>query len=473
MEYRFQELEPRWQQYWKDEQVYKVELNPDKEKYYVLDMFPYPSGAGLHVGHPLGYIATDILSRFKRMKGYNVLHPMGFDAFGLPAEQYAIETGQHPAVTTAQNIARYKQQLERIGFDYDWSREVMTCDPGYYRWTQWIFSQLFDSWYNVAADQAQPISDLITIFEHAGSESAHAATSFQGAFTAAEWTAMTEQEQQSILLQYRLAYQAYADVNWCPALGTVLANDEVKDGRSERGGHPVIRKRMRQWFLRITAYADRLLDGLERIDWPESLKDQQRNWIGRSEGATVFFPIAGHDKQLEIFTTRPDTIFGATFMVVAPEHPWIGEITTPEQSQAVADYLAYVGSRSDVERQAEKKVTGVFTGSYCTHPFTGAPVPIWVAEYVLWGYGSGAIMAVPSDDERDNRFAQQFGLPVIDVIDRSDYPDAAMEDKVGKLINSDFLNGLEVKVAIQTVISALEDKGIGLRKINYRLRDAG
>lgn len=473
MEYNFSQIEEQARQYWKENNTYKVDIDTNKEKYYVLDMFPYPSGAGLHVGHPLGYIATDILSRYKRMQGYNVLHPMGFDAFGLPAEQYAIETGQHPATTTEANIKRYKEQLEKIGFDYDWSREVRTSDPSYYKWTQKIFLLLFNHWYNKAAEIAQPIEDLITIFQTEGNAPVHAATDFQDTFTAAEWNAMTEKQQQTILLDYRLAYLAYADVNWCPALGTVLANDEVKDGRSERGGHPVYRKKMRQWFLRITAYAERLLNDLDKIDWPESLKDQQRNWIGRSEGATLYFDIDGHDQQLEIFTTRPDTIFGATFMVMAPEHPFVDSLTTPDQKAAVDEYLAYVQSRSDVERQQEKKVTGVFTGSSCIHPFTGQRVPIYLAEYVLWGYGSGAIMAVPSDDERDQRFAEKFGIEIIPVVDRSAYPDAAIEDKVGKMINSDFLNGLEVKDAIETIIQRLEQEGKGHRKINYRLRDAG
>ncbi len=473
MEYKFSHIEEQARQFWKENDTYKVDIDTTREKYYVLDMFPYPSGAGLHVGHPLGYIATDILSRYKRMQGYNVLHPMGFDAFGLPAEQYAIETGQHPATTTAANIERYKEQLEKIGFDYDWSREVRTSDPRYYKWTQKIFLLLFNHWYNKAAEIAQPIEDLIAIFETEGNGVVNAATDYLDTFSADEWKAMTEKQQQTILLDYRLAYLAYADVNWCPALGTVLANDEVKDGRSERGGHPVYRKKMRQWFLRITAYAERLLNDLDKIDWPESLKEQQRNWIGRSEGATMYFDIDGHDQQLEIFTTRPDTIFGATFMVMAPEHPLVDSLTTPDQKPAVEEYLAYVKSRSDVERQQEKKVTGVFTGTSCIHPFTGQKVPIYLAEYVLWGYGSGAIMAVPSDDERDQRFAEKFGIEIIPVVDRSAYPDAAIEDKVGKMINSDFLNGLEVKEAIETIIQRLEQEGKGHRKINYRLRDAG
>lgn len=473
MEYNFSQIEEEARQYWKANNTYKVDIDTTKEKYYVLDMFPYPSGAGLHVGHPLGYIATDILSRYKRMQGYNVLHPMGFDAFGLPAEQYAIETGQHPAVTTAANIQRYKEQLQKIGFDYDWSREVRTSDPSYYKWTQKIFLLLFNHWYNKAAEIAQPIDDLITLFNTEGNRAVNAATDYQEVFSADEWNSLTEKQQQTLLLDYRLAYLAYAEVNWCPALGTVLANDEVKDGRSERGGHPVFRKKMRQWFLRITAYAERLLEDLNKIDWPESLKDQQRNWIGRSEGATLYFDIDGHDQQLEIFTTRPDTIFGATFMVLAPEHPLVEKLTTPDQKPAVAAYLAYVESRSDVERQQEKKVTGVFTGSACIHPFTGKRMPIYLAEYVLGGYGSGAIMAVPSDDERDQRFADKFGIEIIPVVDRSGLPSANMEDKLGIMINSDFLNGMEVKDAIETIIQRLEQEGKGHRKINYRLRDAG
>lgn len=473
MAYDFSTIEDDIRRYWKaNPDIYKVSIDKEKEKFYVLDMFPYPSGAGLHVGHPLGYIATDILSRYKRMQGKNVLHPMGFDAFGLPAEQYAIETGQHPAKTTAENIKRYKEQLEKIGFDYDWSREVRTSDPRYYKWTQQIFLLLFNHWYNKAADRAQPITDLIAIFRKEGNASVHAATDYQGTFTAAAWQQMSEKEQQTILLYYRLAYLAYADVNWCPALGTVLANDEVKDGRSERGGHPVYRKKMRQWFLRITAYAERLHNGLDSLDWPESLKEQQRNWIGRSEGATIYFEIEGHNRQLEIFTTRPDTIFGATFMVMAPEHPLVDILTTPAQKPAVDDYLAYVKSRSDIERQQEKKVTGVFTGAACIHPFTGKRIPIYLAEYVLSGYGTGAIMAVPSDDERDQRFAEKFDIESIPVVDRSAYPNASKEEKVGTLINADFLNGLAVPEAIETVIQRLEAEGKGHRKINYRLRDA-
>ncbi len=473
MDYNFAEVEARWQQYWKEKDIYRVTEDPEKEKYYVLDMFPYPSGAGLHVGHPLGYIATDIISRYKNMKGYNVLHPMGFDAFGLPAEQYAIETGQHPAKTTEENIATYKRQLNKIGFNYDWSREIRTSDPKYYKWTQWIFLKFFKSWYDCKTDRARPIDELLAIFEQEGNVNVMAAASAKKKFSADEWNAFSEKEKQLILLDYRLAYLAYSEVNWCPALGTVLANDEVKDGRSERGGHPVIRKKMRQWFLRITAYADRLLYGLDGLDWPDSLKEMQRNWIGRSEGATVFFEVEGQEEKLEIYTTRPDTIFGATFMVLAPEHPMLESMVTSEQQSEVTEYLEYVKKRSDIERQQEKKVSGAFTGAYAIHPFTGNRLPVYISEYVLIGYGSGAIMAVPSDDERDLRFAQKFNLPVIEVVDRSKWPDAKIEDKKGRMINSDFLNGMEVSEAIEQVIRKIEALGIGYRTVNYKMRDAG
>lgn len=473
MDYNFTEIEKKWQRYWEEKQVFLVTHNSSKPKYYVLDMFPYPSGSGLHVGHPLGYIASDIFSRYKRLQGFNVLHPMGFDAFGLPAEQYAIETGQHPAVTTQQNIKRYKEQLCNIGFCYDWSREIHTCDPSYYKWTQWIFLQLFKSWYNKASDRAEPIETLIKKFSSEGTEGVEAATAYTGKFTSAQWNDRAEKEQEEIIQHFRLAYLAWAEVNWCTALGTVLANDEVKDGHSERGGHPVFRKKMRQWFLRITAYSDRLLYGLDEIDWPAPLKEMQRNWIGRSEGASVLFQVADSNEKIEIFTTRPDTIFGATFMVLAPEHERVGKLTTKRQKEAISSYLDYVKSRSDVERQQEKKVTGEFTGSYVIHPFTKQRIPVWIAEYVLAGYGTGAIMAVPSDDERDFLFAQMFGLPVIDVIDRTNYPDATREDKVGKLINSGFINGMEVKDAIRAILEKIEESGIGRRRVNYRMRDAG
>ena len=473
MDYNFAEIEARWQAYWQENDIYRVREDASKAKYYVLDMFPYPSGAGLHVGHPLGYIATDIFSRYRSMKGDNVLHPMGFDAFGLPAEQYAIETGQHPAKTTEENIATYKKQLRKIGFNYDWSREIRTCDPKYYKWTQWIFLQLFKSWYDKKEERARPIDELIPIFEKEGNRSVEAASHSKEIFSAAEWNALSDREKALRLLDYRLAYLAYSEVNWCPALGTVLANDEVKDGRSERGGHPVQRKKMRQWFLRITAYADRLLYGLDSLDWPESLKEMQRNWIGRSEGASVFFDIEGLSEKLEIYTTRPDTIFGATFMVLAPEHPLLDRLTAASQREEVNRYVEYVKKRSDIERQQEKKVSGVFTGSYALHPFTGKRMPVYISEYVLIAYGTGAIMAVPSDDERDQRFAQKYGLPVIEVVDRSDYPDAKIEDKTGRMINSDFLNGLEVKEAIRVVIDRLEATGRGVRTVNYKMRDAG
>lgn len=472
MEYKFQDIEARWKQYWKENNTYKVTNDTSKEKCYVLDMFPYPSGAGLHVGHPLGYIASDIYSRYKRLKGYNVLHPMGFDAFGLPAEQYAIQTGQHPAHTTEVNIARYKEQLDAIGFDYDWSREVRTSDPKYYKFTQWIFIQLFHSWYNTDLQKAQPIADLVSLFAKEGNTKVNAASGKVETFTADEWNSYTEKQQQEVLMDYRLAYLKYADVNWCPALGTVLANDEVKDGVSERGGHPVIKKSMRQWFLRITAYAQRLLEGLDTVDFSESLKEQQRNWIGRSEGASVFFNIVGREEKIEVFTTRPDTIFGATFLVLAPEHPLVAEITTNHAE--VAEYQAYVQSRSERDRQADvKTVSGAFTGAYAHNPFTGDDVPVWIAEYVLMGYGTGAIMAVPSDDDRDNAFATKFGLPIIDVIDKSDYPGATRSDKLGKMINSGFLDGMEVPAAITLMCQKVEEMGIGKGKINYRMRDAG
>ncbi len=472
MEYKFQEIEARWKQYWKDNQTYKVSNDTSKQKCYVLDMFPYPSGAGLHVGHPLGYIATDIYSRYKRLKGFNVLHPMGFDAFGLPAEQYAIQTGQHPATTTEVNIARYMEQLDAIGFDYDWSREVRTSDPKYYQFTQWIFIQLFHSYYNNAAQQAEPITDLVATFAKEGNIKTNAASGKISTFTAEEWNTYSEKQQQEILMEYRLAYLKYGDVNWCPALGTVLANDEVKDGVSERGGHPVVKKSMRQWFLRITAYAQRLLDGLDTVDFAESLKEQQRNWIGRSEGASVQFNVVGRDEKIEVFTTRPDTIFGATFLVLAPEHLMVAEIST--NIAAIEEYKAYVQSRSERDRQADvKTVSGAFTGAYAHNPFTGENVPIWIAEYVLMGYGTGAIMAVPSDDDRDNAFATKFGLPIIDVIDKSDHPGATRSDKLGKMINSGFLDGLEVPAAISLMCRKVEEMGIGKGRVNYRMRDAG
>ncbi len=462
MEYNFAEIEGKWKKIWAEKEIYKVTEDASRPKLYVLDMFPYPSGAGLHVGHPLGYVASDIYARYKRLKGFNVLHPMGYDAFGLPAEQYAIETGTHPAVTTEKAIKRYREQLDKIGFSFDWSRQFKTCEPGYYKWTQWIFLKLFNSWYNREKDKAEGIETLVAKFKTQGIPN-----------NKSKWDELNEKEQQQILMDYRLAFLSYAEVNWCPALGTVLANDEVKDGKSERGGHPVERRKMRQWFLRITEYSDRLLEGLEKLDWSESIKEVQRNWIGRSEGARVEFKIQSSGSKLEVFTTRPDTIFGATFMVIAPEHELVEQLTTAEQEQEVEKYIAYVKSRSDVERQQEKKVTGVFTGSYAVNPFANQPIPVWIAEYVLIGYGTGAIMAVPADDERDNKFATKFGLPIVEIIDKSAYPGAQIGDKVGKMINSGFLNGMEVKDALKKIIAEIEDKGIGEKNVNYKQRDAG
>ncbi len=472
MEYNPRSIEKKWQQYWSDEQVYKVELDPAKPKYYVLDMFPYPSGAGLHVGHPLGYIASDIFSRYKRLNGFNVLHPMGYDAFGLPAEQYAIQTGVHPAISTDENIKRYRAQLDNIGFSFDWDREVKTCDPDYYKWTQWIFLQLFEHYYDNQQDKACPITDLINIFEKEGNERVDAANNQEVTFSAEEWNAMSAKEKDTVLMNYRLAYRKETYVNWCEALGTVLANDEVTNGVSERGGHPVERRPMLQWSLRITAYAERLLNDLEDLEWSEAMKKMQSNWIGRSEGARTFFEVEGTDHQIEIFTTRPDTIFGATFMVLAPEHELVAQITTDEQKKDIDDYINFVQSRSEIERMTGTNISGAFTGAYGINPVNGEKVPVWISEYVLKDYGTGAIMAVPSDDERDNRFAKHFGLPIIEVIDRSEYPDAAMQDKVGKLMNSGFLNGMEVKEAIQAILKSFEEKGIGERQVNYKLRDA-
>ncbi len=472
MEYKFNEIEEKWKKIWAEKGIYKVTEDASKPKYYVLDMFPYPSGAGLHVGHPLGYVASDIYARYKRLKGYNVLHPMGYDAFGLPAEQYAIETGTHPDVTTTTAIKRYREQLDKIGFSFDWSRQVKTCDPAYYKWTQWIFLKLYGSWYNREKNKAESIDHLVALFEANGC-SGNLLREGVEAFTAADWQGYSESRKQKILMNYRLAFLSYAEVNWCEALGTVLANDEVKDGKSERGGHPVERRKMRQWFLRITEYSDRLLEGLNHLDWSDAMKEMQRNWIGRSEGASVFFQLQNGGGSLEVFTTRPDTIFGATFMVIAPEHELVETLTTAEQKAEVEQYIAYVKSRTDVERQQEKRVTGAFTGAYALNPFNGQPIPIWIAEYVLAGYGTGAIMAVPADDERDRKFAEKFGLPIVDIIDKSMYPGATIEDKQGKMINSEFLNGLEVKDAIQAVLNEIEKRGIGSRKVNYKQRDAG
>ena len=472
MEYQPREIEKKWKKWWDENEVYKVSNDSDKPKYYVLDMFPYPSGAGLHVGHPLGYIASDIYSRFKRMKGFNVLHPMGFDAFGLPAEEYALATGIHPAVSTEENMKRYQEQLSDLGFSFDWSRKVATCEPNYYKWTQWIFIQLFEHYYDNALNKAQPISNLREIFAREGNATIDAPNTQDKAFNAEEWNGMSKVEQEEVLMNYRIAYRKIGYVNWCEALGTVLANDQVKDGVSERGGHPVVQKAMTQWYLRITAYAERLLNDLKEIEWSESLKTQQTNWIGRSEGASIFFEIIGHDKIIEIFTTRPDTIFGATYMVLAPEHELVEQLTTPEQAQKVADYVAYVKSKSEVERMAEKTVTGEFIGAYAVNPFTKQEIPIWIGEYVLKDYGTGAIMAVPSDDERDQVFAKKFGLEIIDVVDKSKYPGAGLHDKVGVIINSGFMNGMEVPDAITAACEKVEEMGIGKALVNYKLRDA-
>ena len=473
MEYNHRAIEAKWKKNWDHQHTYKTLNDTAKPKYYVLDMFPYPSGSGLHVGHPLGYIASDIVARFKRQQGFNVLHPMGYDAFGLPAEQYAIQTGVHPAVSTEQNIQTYRAQLDNIGFSFDWSREVKTSDPSYYKWTQWIFLQLFEHYYDQNANKAKPVSELIQQFESGGSSGVNAFHSHDEHFSAEEWQAMSPYQKDQVLMNFRLAYRKTGYVNWCEALGTVLANDEVKDGVSERGGHPVERKAMMQWFLRITAYAHRLLDDMIGLDWPEALKTMQNNWIGRSEGAQLFFKIDGHDTELEIFTTRPDTIFGATFMVLAPEHDLVGQLTTPAQKQAVEACIQYVKGRSERERMAEvKEMNGAFTGSYTIHPFSGEKVPIWIGDYVLKDYGTGAIMAVPSDDERDKTFAQKYNLPIVDVVDKTNYPGSTLHDKEGIIINSDFLNGMEVPDAIQLMFEKIEGMGIGKRRVNFKLRDA-
>lgn len=476
MEYNFREVEKKWQNYWKENKTYQVKADASKPKYYVLDMFPYPSGAGLHVGHPLGYIASDIYSRFKRLKGFNVLHPMGYDAYGLPAEQYAIQTGQHPAITTEKNIARYREQLDKIGFSFDWDREVRTCDPSYYKWTQWAFIRMFNSFYSYDEKKALPVSSLIKVFETNGTQGLNVACGEEFHFTAEEWKAKSTKEQQEILLNYRLAYLADTMVNWCPQLGTVLANDEVKEGLSVRGGYPVVQKKMRQWSLRVSAYAQRLLDGLDTIDWSDSLKDIQRNWIGRSQGADIIFDVKDSDVKLQIFTTRPDTIFGVSFMVLAPESDYVKQLVTPSQQKAVEEYLDYVSKRTERERQSEvKKVTGVFSGAYAVNPFTHEAIPVWISEYVLAGYGTGAIMAVPAHDSRDYAFARKFDLPIVPVIDNGqaiDLSESSYDAKEGKMINSGMLNGLEVKQAIAKIAEEVEARGIGKSKINYRLRDA-
>ncbi len=473
MEYNHIEIEKKWQRFWKENRTYAVTEDPSKEKFYVLDMFPYPSGAGLHVGHPLGYIASDIVARYKRLKGYNVLHPMGYDSFGLPAEQYAIQTGQHPAITTEQNIQRYRTQLDRIGFSFDWEREVRTSEPSYYKWTQWIFKQLFNSWYNLDLDKAQPIHSLTQIFEKDGNLNIQAACEDIDTFSAAEWNSWDETQQEKVLLNYRLAYLADSWVNWCPALGTVLANDEVKEGVSERGGHPVEQKLMSQWSLRITAYADRLLEGLTQVDFSESLKEQQRNWIGKSKGASVRFTVNDHPLEIEVFTTRPDTIFGVSFMVLAPEHDYVDEITTTEHVAAVREYQKATAARSERERQTEvKKVTGEFTGAFAIHPFSGKKIPIWISDYVLASYGTGAVMAVPAGDQRDWDFATHFNLEIPPIFENTDISESAYADKDASLVNSDFLNGLDHTTANEAAIKKIESNGIGAGKINYRLRDA-
>ncbi len=475
MQYNFQQIEKKWQDYWSKNQTFKAENNSDKPKYYVLSMFPYPSGAGLHVGHPLGYIAGDIYARYKRHKGFNVLHPMGYDSFGLPAEQYAIQTGQHPAITTEVNINRYREQLDQIGFSFDWSREVRTSNPDYYKWTQWVFIQLFGSWYNKKTDKAEEIETLIAQFEQDGNTTIAAVCDEDVAqFSAEEWTNFSDKEKQEILLKYRLTYLADAEVNWCPALGTVLANDEIVNGVSERGGHTVIRKKMTQWMMRITAYAQRLLDGLDTIDWPQPLKDSQTNWIGRSEGASVTFKIKDVEGEIEVFTTRPDTIFGVSFMTLAPEHELVSKITTPAQKEAVEAYVEATAKRSERERMADvKTISGVFTGAYAEHPFTKEPVPIWIGDYVLASYGTGAVMAVPCGDQRDYDFAKHFNIAIPNIFEGVDISEEAFADKANTVIaNSDFLNGLPYKDAVTKAIAELEKLGQGKGKINYRLRDA-
>ena len=474
MDYSFQEIEKKWQKRWAEEKTYKAVEDPSKPKFYVLDMFPYPSGAGLHVGHPLGYIASDIFARYKRLTGFNVLHPMGYDAFGLPAEQYAIQTGQHPEKTTTVNIARYRSQLDRIGFSFDWDREVRTCDPAYFKWTQWAFLKMFGSWYDKSLDKARPIEDLEKAFAEGGSAAVDAACNDAPVFTAEQWNSFTPKEKSDILMHYRIAYQGESTVNWCPALGTVLANDEVKDGYSERGGFPVFQKKMTQWQLRVSAYAGRLLDSLETLDWSDSLKEMQRNWIGRSEGAEMVFKVEcdGTSYDMTIFTTRADTVFGVTFMVLAPESEWVEKLTAASEKEAVSAYIDSVKKKTERERIAGKAVTGVFTGSYATNPLTGQKVPVWVSEYVLAGYGTGAIMAVPAHDSRDYAFARKFNLPIIPLIEGADVSEASFDAKEGIMINSGFLDGLSVKEAIPAAIDYVESHGIGRRKVNYRIRDA-
>lgn len=474
MEYTHQSIEQKWQKFWADQQTYKTSESTDKPKYYVLDMFPYPSGAGLHVGHPLGYIASDIFARYKRLKGFNVLHPMGYDSFGLPAEQYAIQTGQHPAITTAANIKRYREQLDNIGFSFDWSREVRTSEPEYYRWTQWIFMQLFNAWYNNDTDRAESIDTLVAKFEENGSAGIHTVADDDTLeFTAAVWKSFTEAEQQRELLKYRLAFLRESTVNWCPALGTVLANDEVINGVSERGGFPVEQKKMMQWSMRITAYADRLLRGLDTIDWPEPLVEMQRNWIGKSVGASVKFPVPQLEENIEVFTTRVDTIFGVSFVVLAPEHELVTALTTADQKATVEAYIEKTAKKSELDRMADAKtVSGAFTGSYAKHPITGEDVQIWIADYVLASYGTGAVMAVPSGDQRDYLFAKHFNLPIVPISDTQNIEEQADPNKDGKYINSDFINGMTYQEAVPALIERLESLKLGKAKINFRMRDA-
>lgn len=472
MEYNFKEIEKRWHQYWIDNKTYKVKEDKSKPKYYVLDMFPYPSGAGLHVGHPLGYIASDIYSRYKRLKGFNVLHPMGYDAYGLPAEQYAIQTGQHPAITTAQNINRYREQLDKIGFSYDWSREIQTCDPRYYKWTQWAFIQMFNSYYCYDENQARPIAELIAAFEQVGTEGLNIACSEELQFSAADWKSYSEKQKQEILLNYRIAYRSETTVNWCQALGTVLANDEVINGLSERGGYPVEQRLMRQWSLRVSAYAQRLLEGLDKIDWSDSIKETQRNWIGRSEGAEMKFKVKDSDVEFEIFTTRADTIFGVTFMVLAPESEYVPQVTTAGQKAEIEIYLDATKRRTERDRLMDKKISGVFTGSYAINPLNGKEIPIWVSDYVLAGYGTGAIMAVPAHDSRDYAFAKHFNLPIIPLIEGCDVSEESFDAKEGIMMNSGFLDGMTVKEAIEKTKEYVRENKLGRVKVNYRLRDA-
>ena len=472
MEYNFREIEQKWQSYWKKNHIYKTEINQNKPKFYVLDMFPYPSGAGLHVGHPLGYIASDIFSRYKRLQGFNVLHPMGYDAFGLPAEQYAIQTGQHPSVTTKKNIARYREQLDKIGFCYDWDREILTCEPDYYHWTQWAFIQMFNHYFNTRLQKAQPIELLIKAFETSGTDGIQAVSTEDLKFTAQEWNLKSEKEQQETLLNYRIAYLADLKVNWCPQLGTVLANDEVSEGVSVRGGYSVEQRVMRQWSLRVSAYAQRLLDGLSTIDWTDSLTETQKNWIGRSEGAELRFDIKGQDFNFEVFTTRADTIYGVTFMVLAPESELVKRLTSQEQTEDVQNYLDATKKRTERERLADRRVTGVFSGSYAINPVSGTEIPIWISDYVLAGYGTGAIMAVPAHDSRDYAFAKHFNLPIIPLIEGCDVSEESFDAKEGIMMNSGFLNGLNVKQAIAKAKEYISEKQLGRLKVNFRLRDA-